>query len=448
MKKSKRLVAMTCALFFTLSFTACKGKVEKSISEAVVNFDSITFTDFTQKISSDDIYSTIEKFSATDNARVTGFDGEKNTAQYIKKQFQELGFEVTEQSFPITSYLCNSTELTIGEDGNEKIDSKSLQFTKGTPKEGVTAELVNVGMGSHTDFENKDVKGKVVLMKRGEDYFKTKVERAFKKGAVGAIFYDPANEDFITATLGQLSNMPAVSIRKPEAEKLVKQLGEGKSLKATLKVDSEFKEASSTNIIATMKSKKENSGKHIVVGAHYDGVDTPAANDNASGIATVLEAAKVLSKEDLDCDVKFIAFGAEEIGLVGSKHYVESLSLEEKDNIAAMLNLDMVGVGDTLMVHTMDEGVKSLPADLAVSCINKFSLKTERTEQPNSDHSSFQSVGIPAACFAYGVDKNYHTDKDTIDKIKKENLLNACNVLLNMCKEISKNPGGFSNNKS
>ncbi|EQB88029.1 hypothetical protein M918_05985 [Clostridium sp. BL8] len=85
MKKSKRLVAMTCALFFTLSFTACKGKVEKSISEAVVNFDSITFTDFTQKISSDDIYSTIEKFSATDNARVTGFDGRKKHSTIYKK---------------------------------------------------------------------------------------------------------------------------------------------------------------------------------------------------------------------------------------------------------------------------------------------------------------------------------------------------------------------------
>lgn len=444
MKKSKKLVAIACALFFTLSFTACKGKDNKNNSEAVVNFDTITFTDFKEKISAENIYSTIEKFSATDNARVTGFDGEKNTAQYIKKQFQEMGFEVTEQSFPITSYLCNSTELSIGE--NEKIDSKSLQFTKGTPKEGVTAELVDVGMGSHADLENKDVKGKLVLMKRGEDYFKIKVERAFKKGAVGAIFYDPANEDFISATLGQLSNMPAVAIRKPEAEKLVKQLEEGNSLKVTLKVDSEFKEASSTNIIATMKSKKERNGKHIVVGAHYDGVDTPAANDNASGIATVLEAAKVLSKENLDCDVKFIAFGAEEIGLVGSKYYVESLSSEEKANIAAMLNLDMVGVGDTLMVHTMDEGVKSLPADLAVSCINKFSLKNERTEQPNSDHSSFQSVGIPAACFAYGTDNNYHTDRDTVDKIKKENLLNTCNVLLNMCKEISNNPEGFSEN--
>jgi len=445
MKKSKKLVAMACALFFALSFTACNGNAENK-SQDVVNVSTIKFTDFTKKISADNIYSTIEKFSATDDARITGFDGEGNTAQYIKKQFEDLGFEVKEQNFPVNAYKCKSTELSIGDSEELKIDSKFLQFTKGTPKEGITGEIVYADMGSDSDMENAKVKGKLVLMKRGGDYFRVKVERAFRKGAVGAIFYDPGKDEFISATLVEVSNIPAVSIKKSEAEKLVKQFEEGKALKATLKVDCDYKEASSTNIIATMKSKKGSNGKHIVVGAHYDGVDTPAANDNASGIATVLEAAKILSKENLDCDVKFIAFGAEEIGLVGSKYYVESLSSEEKDNIAAMLNLDMVGVGDTLMVHTMDEGVKSLPADLAVSCINKFSLKNERTEQPNSDHSSFQSVGIPAACFAYGTDNNYHTDRDTIDNIKKENLLNTCNVLLNMCKEISKNPEGFSKN--
>ncbi|WP_017413843.1 M20/M25/M40 family metallo-hydrolase [Clostridium tunisiense] len=444
MKKGKKLVAIACALLYTLSFTACNGNAE-SKSQDVVNVSTIKFTDFTKKISVDNIYSTIEKFSATDDARITGFDGEGTTAQYIKKQFEDLGFEVKEQSFPVNAYKCKSTELSIGDSEDLKIDSKFLQFTKGTPKEGITGEIVYAGMGSDNDMENAKVKGKLVLMKRGGDYFRVKVERAFRKGAVGAIFYDPDKDEFISATLVEVSNIPAVSIKKSEAEKLVKQLEEGKSLKATLKVECDYKEASSTNIIATMKSKKGSNGKHIVVGAHYDGVDTPAANDNASGIATVMEAAKVLAKEKLNCDVKFIAFGAEEIGLVGSSNYVQTLSSEEKKNIVAMINLDMVGVGDTLEVHTMKKETKSLPADLAVSCMNKFNYKNERTEQENSDHVPFESVGIPTAYFEYGPDTNYHTDRDTIDKIKKENLLNTCNVLLNMCKEIGNNPEGFSN---
>ncbi|MGH4123840.1 MAG: M20/M25/M40 family metallo-hydrolase [Clostridium sp.] len=443
MKKNQKLIAAVCALLTTLSLTACELPFT-SKSKSVVNVNNINFTDFSKDISADGIYSTIKKFSATDNARITGFEGEKNSAEYITKQFKDMGFNVTEQSFPIKAFRCAGTEVNIITNGNKKISSSFLTFSKATAKEGIAVDIVFGGMGTDSELENAKVKDKLVLMKRGGEFFRAKTERAFAKGAVGAIFYDPYEEQLISATLVEPSSIPAVSILKSEGENIVAMLASGKSVKITLKVDSECKDGTSKNIIATMKSKKQSNGKNIVVGAHYDGVDTPAANDNASGIATVMEAARVISKQKLDCDIKFIAFGAEEIGLVGSNYYVASLTSKDKSNIIAMLNIDMVGVGDTLTVHTMKADTKSLPADLAVTCMNKFKYKNARTEQESSDHVAFESSGIPVAYFEYGPDESYHTDKDTIDRIQKEDLLHTCNVLINMCNEIGKNPEGFS----
>jgi len=444
MKKTKKIISASCALLMTLSLTAC-ANTSTGKSKTVVNVNNIAFTDFSKDISSDKIYDTIKKFSATDNSRITGFEGEKSSAEYITKHFKDLGFTVEEQSLFIKAYKCTGTEVNITAPESKKISSHYLSFSKETPKDGITADIVFGGMGTDSELENAKVRGKLVLMQRGGDYFGVKTERAFTKGALGAIFYDQNLEQLIAATLVQPSNIPAVAIIKSEAESIVGILNSGKSVKVTLKVDSECKDSTSKNIIATMKSKKQSNGKNIVIGAHYDGVDTPAANDNASGIATVMEAARVLSKQKLDCDVKFIAFGAEEIGCVGSDKYVTSLTSKEKNNIIAMINLDMVGVGDTLTVHTAKKDAKSLPADLAVSCMNKFKYKNIRIEQENSDHVAFEDAGIPVAYFEYNPShQDAHTDNDTIEKIQKDNLLRACNVVTSMCKEIGKNPEGFS----
>ncbi|MCF0124801.1 MAG: M28 family peptidase [Clostridia bacterium] len=105
------------------------------------------------------------------------------------------------------------------------------------------------------------------------------------------------------------------------------------------------------NVIGTVPSKN---GKYIIIGAHYDGVGPsfgkfrPAADDNASGTATLLELARILSKEDLEYGIKFIAFDGEESGLYGSNY--NSKKIDKKNNeYVLMISIDMVG-------HLGDEG--------------------------------------------------------------------------------------------
>lgn len=442
MKGTKKIICICCSLIIITSLVGCNSIKDKSSS--LSDITSIKFTDFSKDISVDSIYSTIEKLSAKDDARITGFDGEKDSASYICKEFKDMGLSVDEQEFPITAFKCNNAEIKINSPESKLVGSKALTFSKETPKDGLTSEVVNGYMGTQTDLETAKVKDKLVIIQRGGDTFKNKTERAAAMGAIGVMFFDPNSEEPISATLVEPTKIPAVSISKADAEYLSSTIiTSEKGLKATIKVDSQCIDSKSKNIIATLKSKKKDA-KTLIVGAHYDGVDTPAANDNASGISTIMESARILSKKNLDCNIKFIAFGAEEIGLVGSNYYVQSLNSDDLQDTIAMINADMVGIGDNLCVYTMDSSKDSLTADLAVSCMNDFQYDNRRDESNRSDHVAFESVGIPVAYFEYGPFVDYHTDRDTADKIDKENLSNTCNVITSLCNEIGNNPERFS----
>ena len=95
------------------------------------------------------------------------------------------------------------------------------------------------------------------------------------------------------------------------------------------------------NVIGTLPSANPNNQSKIVVGAHFDTVpNSPGADDNGSGTALLLEVAKVLSQFKFNCAIEFVAFNAEEVGLVGSSHYVQQASQAGED-ILLMINIDM-----------------------------------------------------------------------------------------------------------
>lgn len=441
MKSTKKIISILCSIIITLSLTACNIGGKNVNSPDYIN--SIKFKDFTKDISADRIYSTIEKLSAKDDARLTGFEGEKEAATYISNEFKEIGLSVEEQEFPVSTFKCDFVEVKLDSPTSKVIGSRHLFYSKETPKGGISAEVVNGYKGKKGDLEKANVDGKLVLIQCGEERLKYQVERAANLGALGVIFFDLESEDIFIGTLVKASKIPSVSISKADAKSLISTINTGKKVKATIKVDSVNKDSTSKNIIATLKSKKKNA-KTIIVGAHYDGVNTPAANDNASGISTILETARILSKKKLDCNIKFIAFGAEEIGLVGSYHYVQSLGGEDLVNTIAMINADMVGIGDTFSVYTAYDFKRSLTADLASSCMNYFKYPYFRQQSDRSDHVPFEAVGIPSVFLFCGPSDNYHTDDDTADKINKQNLTNACNVVTSLCYEISKNQKMFS----
>ncbi|WP_249685385.1 M28 family peptidase, partial [Bacillus velezensis] len=100
----------------------------------------------------------------------------------------------------------------------------------------------------------------------------------------------------------------------------------------------------SLKVIAKMKPKNSTGNeKAVVVSSHYDSVvGAPGANDSASGTGLVLELARAFQNVETDKEIRFIAFGSKETGLLGCDYYVNSLSQKERDRILGVFNADMV----------------------------------------------------------------------------------------------------------
>jgi hypothetical protein len=159
-----------------------------------------------------------------------------------------------------------------------------------------------------------------------------------------------------------------------------------------------------------------------LVVAHVDGVhDTAAANDNASGVAVLLEVAGVLRERD---DVMFVATGAEERVVTGSRIHLGSqrilqgLSKVGRKRIRIALALDMVGVGDRLHVRGLEES-PNRSARLTLAAGPRATYLRDRGE---SDHAELTRGGLPAAWIQWRYDDCWHEPCDRPSRVRAAKL--------------------------
>lgn len=203
-------------------------------------------------------------------------------------------------------------------------------------------------------------------------------------------------------------------------------------------------------------------GKYIVIGAHYDHLglggkqigsrrpDTVAvhngADDNASGVAGMLYLAKHYAKEkNLEHGFIFVAFGAEERGIVGSKHFAENI---DPKKVVAMVNFDMIGnlrnnaitLGGTGTAKEMDDIIYWAEKE------NWNALKITRSAQGHgpSDHTSFYAKNIPVFYITTGATEDYHTPDDDSYKIKFGGIDSVANFVKCLVNQIQKYPQGLT----
>ena len=155
----------------------------------------------------------------------------------------------------------------------------------------------------------------------------------------------------------------------------------------------------------------------VMAGGHLDSVrEGPGLNDNGSGVAAVLEIAEELGGRRVPdgTALRFAFWGAEEIGLVGSRRYVEGLSSAERRRIAAYINLDMVGTPDP------EPAVYDGDATIERALRRHLGADTPQRDLGNSsDHAPFRSAGIPIGGIFTGLDDCYHDRCDTIDNVDR-----------------------------
>ncbi|MDP5011887.1 MAG: M20/M25/M40 family metallo-hydrolase, partial [Crocinitomicaceae bacterium] len=192
------------------------------------------------------------------------------------------------------------------------------------------------------------------------------------------------------------------------------------------------------NVIGHLNNGREQT---IVIGAHYDhlgrnehhnstdinseGKIHNGADDNASGVATVLEIARKLIENDITESSNFVFafFSGEEDGLVGSKAFLED-SLFQSLKISCMLNLDMVGRMDSLnKLHVGGFGTSPVfPATLSTNNLFNLRLEIDSSGVGPSDHTSFYLKNIPVLFFFTGTHDDYHKPSDDVEKVNFEGL--------------------------
>lgn len=188
----------------------------------------------------------------------------------------------------------------------------------------------------------------------------------------------------------------------------------------------------SANILATIPGADPVAGT-IYVGAHYDSVPhSSGANDNASGIATLLELMrKIKDGPPLRATVVGIAFGAEEFGLLGSHAYVSTLDRRSHTVANAMYNLDCVGLGSATNIDTSSASSSQALALQTAAAAASLGFPTKLRVNPRSDHVAFAAVGIPAVlvsaedvssgdcgpCYHQPCDEATSVEPPTLDRI-------------------------------
>ena len=203
-------------------------------------------------------------------------------------------------------------------------------------------------------------------------------------------------------------------------------------------------EIETMNVIGVLKGTSD---KHVVIGAHMDhlGLDGDGdayngADDNASGTTAVLELAEAFGKSDTKPKdtIVFIAFNAEELGLLGSKHYVNN-PLLPLDDCKLMINLDMVGRLRGTTVTAQGGNLSRSVTQLVDKLDDDYPFDVNITAAGNrSDHAPFNWNGVPVLFFHTGTHPQYHRTTDDSDLINYEGFVNIAKFVKDLTVEVTK----------
>ncbi|MCH7480239.1 MAG: M20/M25/M40 family metallo-hydrolase, partial [Chloroflexi bacterium] len=397
--------------------------------------------------------------------RYAGSPEGRAAGDYIASQFEQFGLQPAGddgtffQNFALDYISLASVPalVVIGPDGTEYDNYQFHQdystaivgYLGGGSAEG---EVVWANRCAHDDFDNLNVAGKIVMCRLGAA---ANVGRnAIEHGASGLLLL--ANTEARPLSFGATyratwvpETIPALLISPLVAEDLLR--GSGKTIaELTLHFES-FPLASRVrmaveaatsvgcpnqgcvgrNVLGVIPGRDPNyRDEVIIIGGHYDHLgQSPdgeiawlGANDNASGIAVILELARTWQEQGYvpNRTVVFAAWDAEELGLVGSRYYVEHPRYP-LDQTIYYLNLDMVGAGEDILYI---DGSGAL--ELAIAALaDAFDIETQLTVSGRSDHFSFTSAGVPANMmiwFGAGDVDHYHRPGDTLQVIEPDKI--------------------------
>ncbi|AJF66286.1 M28 family metallopeptidase [Streptomyces vietnamensis] len=367
-----------------------------------------------------DAYKHLQKFQAiADSARgnrAAGTLGHDASAAYVYTQLKKAGYDVRYQQFDFVYTETLAEKASVVAPAPRTLGIKAMTYTKSTPVGGITAELAAVPVDADGttgcepgDFASGTFTGKIALIKRGGCTFAVKQQNAAAAGAAGAIVYNNV-DGALSGTLGDPASgaIPTGGISLAEGTQLAADLAKG-PVSLSFEIRQLQEKRSTNNVIA--ETRGGNAANTVMLGSHLDSVTAgPGINDNGSGSAGLLQTALELarSKDKVRNKIRFAWWSAEEVGLLGSEHYVDSLTALDKKEIKLYLNFDMIASPNYgLFVYDGDnsdgvgagagpEGSAQLERDIT-DFMDRSGAPHEGTDfTGRSDYGPFIAVGIPS----------------------------------------------------
>jgi Zn-dependent M28 family amino/carboxypeptidase len=361
-----------------------------------------------------------------DGTRASGTPGFDASADYVVKKLRKAGYKVKKQSFtfPFFRELAPAELSVVDPPAKARdIETGTFDYSGSGEVEGrvvpidltlpPTPEPSSTSGCEPADFPTPPADPSIALIQRGTCTFEEKVDNATAAGYDAVIIFNEGQTgrtDLFIGTLGAPKDIPVVGASFADGQKLYTDTQAGPVTARVFTETENDPNRTTVNVIAD-SPKGKIKGQTIVVGAHLDSVIAgPGINDNGSGTSTILEIAEQLAAlgytKKLQRQVRFAFWGAEELGLLGSEYYVNSLSEAQRAKIYANLNFDMVGspnyvrfVYDGDGSDTPDAGPPGSAGieDIFTNYFDKRSLASEPTAfDGRSDYGPFIAVGIPA----------------------------------------------------
>lgn len=440
--------------------------------------------------------------------RLTGSPGDSLAALFIKNKLESYGLKPLKgdgfQRFKVPQSTIPGKDNFLSVDSKAYVSGTDFMPMGFSSNAGLNADVVFAGYGfsinedslKWNDYKDIDVKGKWVLILRSDpesDNIRSPFTRyssdrdkalmAKDMGAAGVLLVSgPAHDstDVLESpkAIEYQVGIPVLRIKRSVAEALFGSSRNIASIEHSLdknrapesfttgisangKADLVRLYSSTRNVAMVLPGDDRNlAGEYVVFGAHFDhlglggpgsgsrAVDTVGvhhgADDNASGIAMMLELVRKFSKTPGSHarSIVCVAFTGEEEGLLGSKYFTDN-PLLDLSKVNAMINMDMVGrLNETKNLQISGVGTAAGLKELVLSHSDTSQIKLTLSNEGYgpSDHSSFYGKNIPVLFYFTGAHLDYHTPADTWDKINYDGMSAISKLIFPVAEQLSNNP--------
>jgi aminopeptidase YwaD len=347
----------------------------------------------------------VRTLAAEIGVRQCGTPEAARAAEAVADSFRELGLEPWFQEFPLLRYDAEEPELWI--DG-ERWRAGPCMYAHPGECEGEIEELSDG------------------LWAVGEGRLARSI---FGRGPI------PFGGRFTLA--GHVATPPTAFLSRADSERI--RSGQH----ARLVVRGSFVAGQrDRNVVARIPGAA--SAERVVVGAHYDAVwHGPGAIDNATGVEGLRRIAAHFASAEPARTVELVAFGAEEIGLVGARRFVaDARDRGTLGSIVGMVNLDCIGHGESLQLlcspQTLLERTTATAARLGLA--ERYRVVTELGQDAGTDHLPFAQAGIPAVSILHFPYDEYHLPQDTPELVDEQRLADAVELAIEIVQSLLVDP--------